>query len=310
MDRGRDVKVQDRSAIAAFLGLATLISAVFWAIIIATGHVGGGAGHYVEALMWSPALAAFLTVVLCRLDVRSLGLGWRDSPAALSGYLTPLAYAAIAYGVVWLSGLGGFPNLDTIAALAKKLGWSFTAPLVFVPLYFLLIATTGMVSSLAHALGEEIGWRGFLAPRMVGRAGFTTGAVLTGLIWAAWHVPILLFADYNSGTPWWFALPCFFIMVVSLSVMLTWLRLKSNSVWPCAILHASHNLFIQAFFTPLTSTRGGITAYVIDEFGLAVPLVTVVFAVFFWSRRGTAMAAAGRDQRTTSANLVDRTEPR
>jgi len=63
------------------------------------------------------------------------------------------------------------------------------------------------------------------------------------LIIAAWHVLILLFANYNSGTLWWFALPCFAVMVVSLSVILAWLRLKSNSVWPCAILHASHILW-------------------------------------------------------------------
>jgi membrane protease YdiL (CAAX protease family) len=269
-----------------------VISAVFWAIIIMTGHVGGGAGHYVEALMWSPALAAFLTVSLRGLGSKTLGLGWRDNHLALLAYLTPLFYAAIAYSATWGLGLGSFPDPTVSAALATKLGWSFTAPGSFVPLYFLLIGTTGMVSSVAHALGEEIGWRGFLAPRLVARSGFTRGAILTGLIWASWHLPILLFADYNSGTPWWFALPCFFLMVVNISVMSTWLRLKTGSVWPSAILHASHNLFIQAFFTPLTTAKGSVTAYVIDEFGVAVPAVTLVFAIYFWTRRGEALAAA------------------
>jgi membrane protease YdiL (CAAX protease family) len=282
----------DTAAIGTYILLATLISAIFWAIIIATGHVGGGAGHYVEALMWSPAIAAFLTVALRKLDSRSLGLRWHNNRFALIAYLTPLAYAAIAYLATWLLGFGGFPDPVVSAALAAKLGWNFTAPGIFIPLYFLLIGTTGMISSLAHALGEEIGWRGFLAPRMVGQMGFTWGAVVTGLIWASWHLPILLFADYNSGTPWWFAMPCFFVMVVSISVISTWLRLKTGSVWPPAILHASHNLFIQGFFTPLTTAKGSVTAYVIDEFGVAVPLVTVVFALFFWMRRAEAIAAA------------------
>jgi CAAX protease family protein len=60
------------------------------------------------------------------------------------------------------------------------------------------------------------------------------------------------------------------------------LRLKSDSVWPCAIFHASHNLFIQGFFTPLTGARGDITPYAIDEFGFAVPLAATLFAVGFW----------------------------
>jgi membrane protease YdiL (CAAX protease family) len=282
----------DGAAIGTYLLLAILISAIFWAIIIATGHVGGGAGHYVEALMWSPAVAAFLTAAIRKLDSRSLGLGWRDSWLALLAYVVPLAYAAIAYIATWALGFGSFPDPTVSVALAAKLGWSFASPGSFVPLYFLLIGTTGMVSSLAHALGEEIGWRGFLAPRMVGRFGFTHGAIWTGLIWASWHLPILLFADYNSGTPWWFAMPCFFVMVVSISIILTWLRLKSGSVWPCAILHASHNLFIQAFFTPLTTAKGSVTAYVIDEFGIAVPLVTIAFAMYFWVRRAEAVSAA------------------
>jgi membrane protease YdiL (CAAX protease family) len=279
-------------AILSYLTLATLISSLWWAIIIETGHVGGGAGHYVEGLMWSPAIAAFLSIAWLRLDPRSLGLGWGGGRCALMAYLTPLAYAAIAYGVVWSFGFGGFPNAAAIAALSKRLGWSMGAG-GFVPLYFLLIATTGMIGSVAHALGEEIGWRGFLAPRMVARFGFTGGAVLTGVIWAAWHAPILLFADYNSGTPAWYALPCFAMMVVAISVMLTWIRLRSNSVWPCAILHASHNLFIQGFFTPLTAPRGTPTPYAIDEFGWAVPAVAVLFALGFWLARGKAVGQAG-----------------
>jgi hypothetical protein len=115
------------------------------------------------------------------------------------------------------------------------------------------------------------------------------GTLLVGVIWAAWHMPILLFADYNSGTPWWFAISCFCVLTIGLSVILTWFRLLSNSVWPCAILHASHNAYIQVFFTPLTGSRGRFTAYVIDEFGIAVPLVAALFAFGFWLDRGRAI---------------------
>jgi uncharacterized membrane protein len=59
----------------------------------------------------------------------------------------------------------------------------------------------------------------------------------------------------------------------------------SRSVWPCALLHASHNLFIQGFFTPLTGARGHFTPYLIDEFGVAVPGVILLFALGFWSMR-------------------------
>ena len=272
-------------SLLCFLTLTAALSTIFYTLIIVASHVGAGAGHYVSGLMWCPAIAAFLTVYIRRLDPASLGLRWGGGRYAVIAYVTPLAYATLAYSLIWLCGGGLFPDPNAIAAISSKLGWHVTSPAAFVPLYLLLIGTTVIVRSLSDALGEEIGWRGFLAPYLVGRLGFTAGAVLTGLIWTAWHLPILLFADYNSGTPWWFALPCFAVMVVSLSVILTWLRLKSNSVSPCAILHASHNLFIQGFLTPLTGASGKLAPYLIDEFGLALPAITSVLALVLWRRQ-------------------------
>jgi membrane protease YdiL (CAAX protease family) len=71
---------------------------------------------------------------------------------------------------------------------------------------------------------------------------------------------------------------------------MTWVRLRSGSLWTAAVMHASHNLFIQAFFTPFTRSRGAITPYAIDEFGFVLPLVMVVVAVVFWLKRGALRA--------------------
>jgi len=73
-------------------------------------------------------------------------------------------------------------------------------------------------------------------------------------------------------------------MVVSSSFVFAWMRLKSGSLWTSAILHGSHNLYIQAILTPLTRNTGK-TAWYIDEFGCVLPLVTIVFAAYFWSKR-------------------------
>lgn len=64
-----------------------------------------------------------------------------------------------------------------------------------------------------------------------------------------------------------------------MSTILAWLRGKSGSLWPCAICHASHNLFIQAVFTPITTVYGPKTLYAIDEFGFMIPLVIWVSTI-------------------------------
>jgi membrane protease YdiL (CAAX protease family) len=85
--------------------------------------------------------------------------------------------------------------------------------------------------------------------------------------------------------------------VVSGSFIFAWLRIKSGSVWTAALLHASHNLYVQAIFTPLTRNTGK-TAWYIDEFGVVLPLVSVAFAIYFWTRRGELPQRATADELT------------
>jgi membrane protease YdiL (CAAX protease family) len=73
-------------------------------------------------------------------------------------------------------------------------------------------------------------------------------------------------------------------MVVSLAFPLAWLRLRSGSVWPCALLHASHNLFIQAFLDRVTVDTG-ITRWLTTEFGAALALTVGITAWLFWRQR-------------------------
>jgi membrane protease YdiL (CAAX protease family) len=76
-------------------------------------------------------------------------------------------------------------------------------------------------------------------------------------------------------------------MVLAISFVFAWIRLASGSVWPAAILHASHNLWIQSVFDPLTADTGR-TAWVIGEFGAALAVVCVAAAAIVARRRGAA----------------------
>lgn len=284
------------SGIGLFLLLTLLLSCVFYALIIGTGHLAAGKGMYVAGVMWCPGIAAVLTCHLRGEGLARLGWGWGAWRWQWIAYLVPLGYAAVAYAIVWSTGLGGFGNPEFVDGLGAMLGWNGAPAWLDTIVYFLLLGTVGMARSMASALGEEIGWRGFLAPALVGKLGFTGGALVTGAIWGAWHLPGLLFADYNAGTEWWFAFACFLVLVLSSSVIMTWLRLRSGSLWTAAVMHASHNLFIQQFFTPMTAPRGTITPYAIDEFGFVLPLVMAVVAYWFWRRRhevSTAKPGAG-----------------
>lgn len=272
-----------RRQIATYVLLVLLFSCVFYFLIIRAKQLGAGGGIYVVGIMWCPALAAFATLRLNGRSLSDLGWHWPARKYALASWYIPLLYAGVAYLIVWLSGLGGFPNYEFVASLTKRMG-PHLSPAIATVLYVLLIGSFGMVGSLSHALGEEIGWRGFLVPELAKNFSFTATALISGIIWSLWHYPVLILADYNAGTATWYALLCFTVMVVAISFLFAWMRLKSGSLWTGALLHASHNLYVQAIFTPLTRNTGK-TAWFIDEFGAVLPLVTVVVAIYFWTRR-------------------------
>jgi uncharacterized protein len=265
------------SKIAFYYALTLAMSSIFWAFILATSLRAAGL-YYVTALMWCPAFAAFVTKWLFRESVRDLGWGWGPWKYIIISYVLPIGYALPVYLVVWVTGLGGFYNTDFLTRKAVEFGWTGQAPAVVMAGYIALTALVGIIISLSRALGEEIGWRGFLVPELAKVVPFHGVALISGVMWAAWHYPILLMGDYNAGTPAWYGLTCFTLMIIGSSYLAAWLRLASGSLWPPAILHASHNLFIQGVFTPLTTNTGN-TLYVIDEFGIGLVVSTLIAAI-------------------------------
>ena len=72
--------------------------------------------------------------------------------------------------------------------------------------------------------------------------------------------------------------------MIGLYIVLTWLRLKSGSLWTAVIPHAASNHFIQQFFDPMTAYTGK-TRYILGEFGIGFTPVVALLAACFWSRR-------------------------
>jgi len=275
--------------IALFYGLTMLFSGVFDAFVLHAGKMDSGNLLYVTGSMWSPALAAFLTKAIFQESIRELPWKWGAAKYAWLGYLIPIAYALPVYLVVWCGGLGGFADAGFIKQIAAQFGWSNFPPALTLTLFVLFTGTLGLVGKTSRALGEEIGWRGFLVPELAKVVSFPAVGVISGLMWAAYHFPALLFADYNAGTPAWFGLTCFTLMVVADSFVLAWLTLRSGSLWPAAIFHGSHNLFIQSILTPLTKDTGR-TNYIIDEFGIGLVITVTIAAIVVWRNRGPAPA--------------------
>ena len=276
--------------ILVFVVLVFAFSSLPYYLIIHSGHIGVGDGLVVSLVMWCPAFAAFAACGLLRIDLATLGWNWRPTRYMAWSYLIPILYALPVYIVTWLLIPGSFDFSAFAGPLAEAFGFPHSPHTVTLLLAVPMYATVGVIRAIARTLGEEIGWRGFLLPRLVQQAGFTWGCLISGCIWAVWHYPALLFADYNAGTSPAFALVCFTLLVITAAYIWGWLRLKSGSVWTAAMLHASHNLFIQAIFDRCTAPVGK-ALYITTEFGLGLVLTSGVVAFYLWTRRGEVAPA-------------------
>ncbi|MFI6173599.1 lysostaphin resistance A-like protein [Nocardia sp. NPDC051052] len=100
--------------------------------------------------------------------------------------------------------------------------------------------TVSTLGTVPFALGEELGWRGWLMPQLTGRLGITGGIIATGVIWALWHAPLTLLG-YNYPNLGAWAAVAFIGFCVPLGAILGWLRMYTGSIWPCVVAHAAIN---------------------------------------------------------------------
>jgi membrane protease YdiL (CAAX protease family) len=269
-----------RKKILTYLLLTFVLSGFFYWLIL-TADKGKLQTLPVLGLMWCPGVAAIVTRLIYQRNLRGMGWGWGKTRYQVASYLIPLAGGLLVYGTVWLTGLGGFSRQD------------FSPHLPLASVLAQVVALGTLLGSF-FALGEEIGWRGLLVPELAKVTGFGGTALISGIVWALYHYPLILFGEYHSQAPRWWSFLVFTIGIILASVGFAWMRLRSGSLWTGVILHTSHNLFLQEIFDRLTVDRGK-TQYITTEFGAGMALFYGLVAWYCWRRRGDLPAAVEKE---------------
>ena len=95
------------------------------------------------------------------------------------------------------------------------------------------------------ALGEEVGWRGYMMPRLKEQFGLLNGRLLGGVVWGIWHWPLMLLVGYEYGTDYLGApllgLVVWCVVCFALNTLLDVLYEKTESIWVPAIAHGAFN---------------------------------------------------------------------
>lgn len=179
------------------------------------------------------------------------------------------------------------------------------------PLRFAGIAAVALVPFTFTAIAEEFGWRGYLTPRLdaLGVGRLTNHAVL-GVVWGAWHLPYMtLFWSFSDESLWTLA-PRVILGTTVIAVVYGEIRLRTGSVWPAVVMHASGNaiaaglldgnVLVQIETTPWIFSPG------ID--GLVVLAASAFAAVVLLSNRSSASEI--RTYRSGSSTPIGAVSPR
>jgi len=177
--------------------------------------------------------------------------------------VNPLWYLGVVLGPVAL--VGGTVGLNTLlGGPALSLGM----PLLGVAIFFAISIFPG------SSLGEEIGWRGYVLPRLQSRMSALSAALLIAPFWGLWHLPLWL-NGASGHTPLIYA--GFVLSAFALSVLLTWVyNSTGGSLLMVVLLHATINLPITLLYNDL---GGRVTVPVLLYFGLMVVAAIVVVIV-------------------------------
>ena len=237
----------DRKALTWFLVISFAFSWVFFLMPLTlqnqTTQVRQLATQGLFALaMWGPGLGAIISTRKTGQPFSSLKLN-RLGPRRfyLWALFLPLVLSILAGLVTVLFGLGHLDLNFTLirASMAGSPNGDQVDPLV------VLIAQIGISIFLApffnviFALGEELGWRGFLLPKLL-PLGQWRAILISGVIWGIWHAPAIVQGLNYPGYP----VLGVFLMIgfcVLLGAILSWLYLETGSPWAPALGHGAVN---------------------------------------------------------------------
>jgi membrane protease YdiL (CAAX protease family) len=240
-------------------------------------------------LVWAtaPIVSALVMKLLLR-DKVSLGF-----KPAFRGNGRWYALSVLAYPVTLVLVLGLLLGASTISR--------FTVP-AFVTEMIPLAVTFFIFAFL-----EEVGWRGYLSPKVYGLNDSMLGHVLVGVIWASWHFPYLreLWAHTSEGLVT--LLPRLILGTIVFAVVYGEIRIRTGSVWPAVLMHWMGNTLANTLLTGFAG--GGFVALVpgmewLGSFGVEGVLVIALFGllggVLYLRRRGQSETQPATTTRQTA----------
>lgn len=299
-------------------GLFALVAAPFW-------FLPGGIEHPAFTLviaigMWSPAVASLIMAkTVERVSWRTrVGLRFRGRWSRILAWM-PLGLVLIVAILLLcelIAVVRGVPKdltgrtwLETgMAQIAEQTGQEI--PAIALVLITAATVVAGLVVTMLATLGEEIGWRGWLWPALT-PLGRVPAALVGGVIWSLWHLPVVLIGYNYPGAGRAAAVAMFLLPCIAMTLLFGALTDRAaGSPLPAALAHAGINTLFGVLLgvTATTQTMAHYSHFLDGPLGVAgVILMIAVGGLLLLGRRDPALPrldprGAGPDPQASPAD--------
>lgn len=239
----------DGRAVLAFLAIAFGVSWAIALLVWASGVPVGGALSPLLAIMFGPAVAALVLAYREGGPVADrLGLQLERPRWLVYAWLVPLALVGgtIAIGVA-LPGVAVTTDLEAFfvgQGLSEDVAETAATGVDELPVpFWLVLVVSGLLAggsvNLLFALGEELGWRGWLLDELA-PLGFWRCSAVTGVAWGVWHAPIVLQGHNFPESPV-VGVGVMTVATLALSPLYTYVTVRAGSVAAAGLLHGTFN---------------------------------------------------------------------
>lgn len=239
-----------KKRLVLFIVLAVVIAWAVFLMIPAFGLTYGKGLSLVilTAAMLVPALSNILTRLITREGFRDMYLrphlkgrvGWY-----LLVWFGPTVLLFLSGAVYFLIFPASFdPSLSALKSAAAAAGKAGLTPQALLLLSGAQVILLGPIVNIIPTMGEELGWRGYLLPKLRLFLSDRAALVVTGVIWGMWHIPVIVMG-HNYGTSYagypWLGILAMIVFCVMLGIIEGYVSIRLQSAVPAAMIHSTVN---------------------------------------------------------------------
>lgn len=289
-------KLAAKKRLIIFIAFTIVIAWIVFLLIPICGltYGNGLAVVITMAAMFVPALSSVLTRLITKEGFENMYLRPHFKAHVkdyLLVYFGPTVLLFLSGAIYFLIFPSSFdPELTALKGMIASSGNQGPTASTLMIVQVLIFVVIGPIVNIIPTLGEELGWRGYLLPKLRSFFSDRAALIITGAIWGIWHLPVIVLG-HNYGTGYWgypwLGILAMIVFCVALGIIEGFISIKLQSAIPAAMIHSTVNAGAALPIYLLKGSNNALLGPAIT--GLIGGLPFIVLAVILFIKVGSKM---------------------